>query len=154
MKNRHLNKGIKIDGSLIGDSGKNDIGKLSHASIRSNKEEYDMSEYKARYNVEAFVWTGDRDQEEDPEWIIKAIEDHIVWFEPGDKGTNMSIENDPEHNVEIAEPGDYVVKREDGFIFALNKSTFEKLYSRVDPYEKIIDLGQEQVERDVHERNN
>ena len=30
--------------------------------------------------IEAFKWTGDIIQKEDPEWIIEAIKDGIVWL--------------------------------------------------------------------------
>lgn len=30
--------------------------------------------------IEAFKWTGDMNQVEDPEWIIEAIKKGTIWF--------------------------------------------------------------------------
>ena len=86
--------------------------------------------------IEAFKWTGDMDQEEDPEWIIEAIKRHEVWFrftespDPIVNRTRMVIKT-LEGEME-ANPGDFIIQGVNGEIYPCKPDIFEKTYEAVE----------------------
>ena len=68
--------------------------------------------------IEAFKWTGGQDQIEDPQWIIDAIKNNIVWF-----GVDCENDSNPIMLIEtlegthIANVGDYIIKGIKGEIY-------------------------------------
>ena len=70
--------------------------------------------------IEAFKWTGDADQLDDPIWIVNAIKKGVVTFsrEP----LNMYI------GMIKVEPGDYVIRGIHGEIYCQKSDIFEKAY--------------------------
>lgn len=90
-----------------------------------------MKYRKRPVTIDAFRWTGGPDQEEDPEWIVKAISDGIVYIEGG--GTpqvRLSI-----YTLEgriSGSPGDYIIRGVKGEIYPCKPDIFEQTYERVE----------------------
>lgn len=74
--------------------------------------------------IEAFKWTGDQDQIEDPEWIVDAIRSGDVFFE--DEDPRMKIET--LEGVMVANPGDYIIKGIKGEIYPCKPDIFQLTY--------------------------
>ena len=80
--------------------------------------------------IDAFEWTGDERQEDDPEWIVKAIMDGDAWFEN---------ENSPEvkfmirtlEGVHEAKIGDYIIQGIAGEIYPCKPDIFRATYEMV-----------------------
>lgn len=80
---------------------------------------------------EAFQWTGDENQTEDPEWIIDAINGGKVWFKnSGTSKVTMMIET-LEGSMEASQ-GDYIIKGLSGEIYPCKSGIFEKSYEKVE----------------------
>jgi len=77
--------------------------------------------------IEAFKWTGDHYQKEDPEWIVEAIRKGIVWF--NDIGTEKcTMEIKTLEGNHIANRGDYIIQGIQGEIYPIKKDIFYKTY--------------------------
>jgi len=75
--------------------------------------------------IEAFQWTGGPDQEEDPEWIIDAINAGQIWF----KDHHMyihTLEGDHQANI-----GDFIIQGIQGEIYPCKPDIFESTYEKV-----------------------
>ncbi len=81
--------------------------------------------------IEAFKWTGDVNQVEDPIWIIEAIKKRDVCFVnyEADKICVMLI-NTLEGSMK-ANQGDYIIKGINGEIYPCKPDIFEKTYELV-----------------------
>ena len=81
--------------------------------------------------IEAFLWTGDNDQKEDPEWIVEAIRLGDVWFidtcTPRVKVAIRTLAG-----VMIAFCGDWIIRGVNGEIYPCKPNIFEKTYDAVD----------------------
>jgi|LGOV01.1.fsa_nt_gb hypothetical protein len=94
--------------------------------------------YKRTHNgkdivVEAFKWTSDQYQTDDPEWIINAIEDGRVTFRRYGAAWPiivMVIEY-PDNSVGYAFVNDYIVRYENGMIVPVSTVTFEHHFREV-----------------------
>ena len=86
--------------------------------------------------IEAFRWTGDENQTEDPIWVIKAIKDKTIGF--ANSGTPFVKLNifTPE-GVMTANRGDYLIKGIKGEIYPCKPDIFEKTYEFVEDDEVI-----------------
>lgn len=81
--------------------------------------------------IEAFQWTSDKNQIEYPEWIVKAIEKGIVWFNnEGTKDVNMEIKTLEGNH--IANRGDYIIKGIAGEIYPCKPDIFKATYEKVE----------------------
>ena len=71
--------------------------------------------------IEAFLWTGDKDQIEDPIWIIEAIKSGkvIITTDP----LKMQIYN--LDGVITASPGDYIIHATEDEIYPCKPDIFE-----------------------------
>lgn len=77
--------------------------------------------------IDAFKWTGDREQTEDPKWIIDAIEEGKVWFNNiGTPNATMVIKTLEGNH--IANRGDYIIKCANGEIYPCKPEIFEMTY--------------------------
>lgn len=77
--------------------------------------------------VEAFKWTGDIEQLEDPEWIVEAIKNKDAWFiNQGTENVKMVI--DTLIGDMTANKGDYIVNSMSGVIHPCKPDVFEKTY--------------------------
>ena len=89
-----------------------------------------MKYRKKPAEVEAFQWTGDADQEEDPDWIIKAIMDGDAWF--GNIGTpDVKFLMITPTGVQEASVGDYIIREADGRMYPCKPDAFRKGYEKV-----------------------
>lgn len=89
-----------------------------------------MSKWKMNGNeVDAFLWAGDQNQTEDPEWIVDEIKKGNVYF--------RNIEGKPYMYIDLkgiktrAEQGQYIVKLCEEIIVPYPKEVFEAHYRRV-----------------------
>jgi hypothetical protein len=82
--------------------------------------------------IDAFLWTGDRNQTEDPEWIVDKIKSGDVFFVGGPtvKGGRdevrmiiKTLEGDM-----TATLGDYIIKGIQGEIYPCKPDIFEATY--------------------------
>lgn len=81
--------------------------------------------------IEAFKWTGDRDQTEDPIWIIDAIRRDDVWFaNSGTEACTMCIRT--LEGVMTAQRGDYIIQGVKGEIYPCKPDIFEASYEVVE----------------------
>ena len=80
--------------------------------------------------IEAFKWTGDINQEEDPLWAIQAIKIGAIWFE--NKGTKecFMVIRTLEGNMK-ANKGDYIIKGVKHEIYPCKPDIFEMTYELV-----------------------
>ena len=88
--------------------------------------------------IEAFKWTGGRDQEDDPVWIKEAIEQGKVKFVKGFlKGNSFfGATNGPDIVMEIETlegkmlvvRGDYIIRGVRGEIYPCKPDIFEETY--------------------------
>lgn len=82
--------------------------------------------------IEAFRWTGDQDQTEDPEWIIEAIKNGTAVFHSertGQDHFDMHIET--LEGIMQALPGDYIIRGIKGEIYPCKPDIFEATYEPV-----------------------
>lgn len=75
--------------------------------------------------IEAFQWTGGVDQLEDPEWIVRAIQDEDVYFDQG-----VMMISTLEGNLS-AQPGDWIIQGVEGEIYPCKPNIFAKTYEPV-----------------------
>jgi len=80
--------------------------------------------------IEAFMWTGDFLQKEDPEWIVEEVKNGMIFF-----GQNIhnklvmkiiTLEGIMEASV-----GDYIIKGVKGEIYPCKPDIFEATYELV-----------------------
>ncbi len=81
--------------------------------------------------IEAFKWTADHEQDEDPEWIIEAIKCGTVYFQnEGTEDIEMIIKTmEGEH---IARRGYYIIKGIKGELYGCDPDIFEATYEKVE----------------------
>ncbi|MEK3735498.1 hypothetical protein MKX64_24085 [Paenibacillus sp. FSL M8-0334] len=85
-----------------------------------------MGRYRKKPEIiDAFMWTGDQDQKEDPQWIVEAINKGAVFV-----GVRAMLIKTPEGN-RVAHPGDYIIKGVNGEIYTCKPDIFEKTYEEV-----------------------
>lgn len=81
--------------------------------------------------IEAFKWTGDRTQTEDPIWIIDAIKNDLAFFE--NEGTeNIKLCIRTLEGTMTASRGDYVIQGVNGEIYPCKPDIFDKTYELVE----------------------
>ena len=87
--------------------------------------------------IEAFKWTGDQNQTEDPEWMVEAL------FRKNfntDVGGAQFIEVNGVTKIRIytlegnmvAEPGDFIIRGVKGEIYPCKPDIFEATYEKVE----------------------
>lgn len=85
-----------------------------------------MAKYRKKpVIIDAFQWTGDRNQIEDPKWICTRIKNGLISFKDG----AMFIKT--LEGVVQASPGDYIIKGVKGEIYPCKPDIFEQTYERV-----------------------
>lgn len=87
---------------------------------------------KRPVQVEAFKWTADHDQTEDPEWIVAAIKDGRVWFGRDSLNNVTMIISTLEGNM-TATPGDWIIKGVADEIYPCKPEIFERTYRAATP---------------------
>ena len=80
--------------------------------------------------IDAFQWTADEHQGEDPDWIIKAIMDGDAWFEnAGSSDVKFMIRT--LEGVHEAKVGDYIIRGIAGEIYPCKPDIFRATYEAV-----------------------
>ena len=80
--------------------------------------------------INAFKWTGDMFQNEDPEWIIEAIQEGKVYFSNiGKEDVVMKIET--LEGTHSANRGDYIIQGVKGELYPCKPDIFEMTYEEV-----------------------
>ena len=80
--------------------------------------------------IEAFKWTGGFDQKEDPEWIINAMREKIVFpHYPSFEKIELHIKT--LEGVMTATVGDFIIKGVAGEIYPCKPDIFEATYEKV-----------------------
>lgn len=80
--------------------------------------------------IEAFRWTGDAEQEEDPIWVIKAIErGEVAFVEVGTPYCTMKIST--LEGIMTAQLGDYVIQGVKGELYPCKPEIFLATYEPV-----------------------
>lgn len=90
-----------------------------------------MSMFRSKQTVEAFQWTGGPDQTEDPEWIVRAIQNgDVVFRKEGTEGVQMRVANLGAWHY--ANRGDWIICTDypDRFM-VLDDATFHERYEAV-----------------------
>lgn len=72
--------------------------------------------------IEAFQWTGDADQIDDPVWIVEAIKTGKVIIGQG------ILQIETLEGVMEAKPGDWIIKGVQGEIYPCKPDIFEATY--------------------------
>lgn len=89
-----------------------------------------MKYRKKPVEVEAFKWTGDYKQTEDPKWIVDAIKKGTVWFNnEGTSKVNMEIKTLAGNH--IANIGDYIIQGVKGELYPCKPDIFLMTYEEV-----------------------
>ncbi|WP_129600454.1 hypothetical protein [Anaerophilus nitritogenes] len=91
-----------------------------------------MAKYRKKpVIIEAFQWTGDIEQKEDPIWIVEAIKKGVVSFlgqgTPNVKMIIKTLEGDHE-----ASRGDYIIKGIKGECYPCKPDIFKATYEKVE----------------------
>jgi hypothetical protein len=83
--------------------------------------------------IEAFQWTGDFNQTEEPDWIVEAISLGRVWFiGAGTPKVTMVIRNPRPVGIWVAKPGEWIVLNTLGEIRPYSPRAFEAEYEPVE----------------------
>ena len=77
--------------------------------------------------IEAFKWTADVTQTEDPDWIIEALKDGSVEI-VNDGTRNVQLAISTLEGTMIASRGDYIIKGVQGEIYPCKPDIFEQTY--------------------------
>lgn len=81
--------------------------------------------------IEAFNWTADHNQTEDPKWIAEAIKKGDVWF-VGEGTEKVQMQIDTLEGVMTAKRGDYIIKGVQGELYPCKPDIFEMTYEKVE----------------------
>lgn len=81
--------------------------------------------------IDAFRWTADRDQTEDPEWIVEALRNGDAFFETP-VGESVVLKIRTLEGIMTAQPGDYIIRGVKGEIYPCKPDIFEATYERED----------------------
>ncbi|EUJ24751.1 hypothetical protein PGRAN_02610 [Listeria grandensis FSL F6-0971] len=94
-----------------------------------------MKYRKKPVEIEAFVWTGNFEQKEDPVWIVQAIDSGTVviphYEDSAAKYGFLAMEIKTLEGVMIAKQGDYVIQGVQGEIYPCKPDIFEATYEKV-----------------------
>ena len=82
--------------------------------------------------IEAFKWTGDHNQTEDPVWICDKIRSKEVYFRNDRTPDVLLIVRTLEGEM-IANLGDWIIQGVKGEVYPCKPDIFEATYERVEP---------------------
>lgn len=85
--------------------------------------------------IEAFKWTGDQNQTEEPLWIVDAINNGTVVIPGSEWSINhhgfIAMEINTLEGVMVAKQGDYIIKGIQGEIYPCKPDIFEQTYEQL-----------------------
>lgn len=80
--------------------------------------------------IDAFLWTGDEEQIEDPAWICEAIKSGKVWF--SNVGTpQVVLEIATMEGTMCGRRGDWIIRGVKGEIYPCKPDIFEMTYEPI-----------------------
>jgi len=79
--------------------------------------------------IEAFLWTGGPDQTEDPEWIVDAIKNGVVYFQDGE---NPYLTIETLEGKMRANSGEWIIRGVKGEIYPCKSDIFAATYEQVE----------------------
>lgn len=82
--------------------------------------------------VDAFKWTGDEHQTEDPVWIVEAIREGRVTFLSTGSGLPIYMEIATPEGRMLAKEGDWIVRGIEGEIYPVMPSVFNASYEPIE----------------------
>lgn len=104
----------------------------------ANEKEGDVKFKKKPVEIDAFQWTGDINQTEDPEWIVAAIrEDRVVVHSLGSEHMQLIIET--LEGTMAAKPGDWIIRGVKGEIYPCKPDVFEQTYEPATDYADVAE---------------
>jgi len=80
--------------------------------------------------IEAFKWTGDKHQEEEPDWIVEGIKQGVVTFEE-EKTENVSMMIETLEGTHRANRGDFIIQGVQGELYPCKPDIFHMTYESV-----------------------
>lgn len=80
--------------------------------------------------IEAFKWTGDETQLEDPQWIVDAIKNGTVYFK-GQGTPEVALIIKTLEGDMVASRGNYIIKGIKGELYPVRQDIFEETYEAV-----------------------
>lgn len=88
--------------------------------------------------IEAFKWTGDIDQEDDPVWAVDAIRSGVLSFvNSGTPNVEMVVRTLEDGRLRqakhFASPGDWIIRGIKGELYPCKPEIFEATYEFVEP---------------------
>lgn len=90
-----------------------------------------MSKYRKKpIIIEAFKWTGDINQTEDPIWIVEAIKNGRVWSQHISK-SKVVLCIDTLEGTMSANSGDFIIQGIKGEIYPCKPDIFNATYEKV-----------------------
>ena len=91
-------------------------------------EHTNVVRYRKRpVTIEAFQWTGDHDQIDDPVWIVKAMREGTVWYDVESKTLRIeTLEGEM-----VASAGDWIIQGVKGELYPCKPDIFELTYEPV-----------------------
>ncbi len=97
-----------------------------------------MAKYRKKpVEIEAFKWTGDINQTEDPIWIVEAIQKGDVWIHEDSINGAIEMRIKTLEGVMIANRGDYIIKGVKGEIYPCKPDIFEMTYEAVEKKKRL-----------------
>jgi hypothetical protein len=99
--------------------------------IKEYKEKEKIMKYRKKpVVIEAFNWTGDKEQIEDPIWIIEALKNDLAYFEnQGTEQVKLCIRT--LEGTMTTNRGDWIIKGVSGEFYPCKPDIFEKTYEKV-----------------------
>ena len=94
-------------------------------------DKFIMTKYRKKpVTIEAFKWTADENQTEDPLWIVEAIRKGDVFF--SNKGTeNIKMHIKTLEGEMIANIGDYIIKGIKNELYPCKSDIFYQTYEKI-----------------------
>ncbi len=82
--------------------------------------------------LEAFRWTGGRDQEEEPDWAVEALRRGRVSFE-NELTQQVKLRLHTSRGVVIVNRGDWIIREQDGELASCSPAAFQERYEQLSP---------------------
>ena len=97
-----------------------------------------MAKYRKKpIEIEAFKWTGDINQTEDPIWIVEAIKKGDAWVHEDSINGAIEMRIKTLEGVMTANKGDYIIKGIKGEIYPCKSEIFEMAYEAAEKNELV-----------------
>lgn len=85
---------------------------------------------KRPVEVEAFQWSGETGEIDVPDWFVDYVDKQCNPFTKNKLGEIVVLIESSE-GIAIAEPGDYIIKGDNGMLLPCKPDTFEVIYESI-----------------------